>query len=211
MSGLDGYGRATDIHYKTGLMYPANPSATLARRQLVYDQVGNLTREQVTQQAYSAGGGSGITTGSDRSWAYSYDGLGRLTSAATGTSDTTLTNLSRMGARNGLQGVRARCVRLPGAGTPRRGAAGCECTWRAPASDLGEYRRSFRVFRMRWTAVGVQTVARVSAATRDGKASACQWPLAGRKGGKVNNCTEKSSLAVTKRPQRSLLLKSFHG
>lgn len=55
---------------------------TLARRELRYHKLsGLLGWEKVTQQAVT---GSGGTTGSDRSWTYTYDSVGRLQTAATG-------------------------------------------------------------------------------------------------------------------------------
>ncbi len=140
MSGLDGFGRATDIHYKTGSTYQVNGSATLARRQLVYDRIGNLTREQVTQQAYSAGGGSGITTGSDRSWAYSYDGLGRLTSAATGTFGANWANLTGLGSGTGI--VNTATNSTPFAALPGNSTVGTAKTMDArwTLDDLGNWK-----------------------------------------------------------------------
>lgn len=97
---MDGFGRLTDIHYKSGSTYTTSIGSTLAQRQLVYDKAGNLTREQVTQQVYSGSGNA--TTGVDRSWAYSYDGLGRLTGAATGTFGSNWASPSGAGSGTGI-------------------------------------------------------------------------------------------------------------
>ncbi len=89
LSGLDRFGRVRDLNYLWGLS-PLDQD-TRARRQLQYDDFhgGTLIGERVTQQQATGGGGGGGggagTTGSDRSWTYTYDGFSRLVSAAGGT------------------------------------------------------------------------------------------------------------------------------
>ncbi len=71
-SGLDRFGRVTDLHFKDG----AN---TIHRYQYAYDRSGNRIRTQVTQATIN-----GTAHNNDRSYLYSYDDLQRLVSAEMG-------------------------------------------------------------------------------------------------------------------------------
>lgn len=76
---LDRFGRAKTLAYAAD---PAGSAVELWRAQYGYDVSGNRTRERLWL------GGPGSTAdsinGSDRSWVYTYDGMNRLASAASG-------------------------------------------------------------------------------------------------------------------------------
>ncbi|MCC6360091.1 MAG: RHS repeat protein, partial [Phycisphaerales bacterium] len=84
-TGLDRFGRPTDLHYIGATApLPGLPAGTVHRYEYRYDASGNRTHARVVQAPPNWNGGSG-GTGTNRSWAYGYDALQRLTAADRGT------------------------------------------------------------------------------------------------------------------------------
>ncbi|HEX8876103.1 MAG TPA: AHH domain-containing protein [Phycisphaerales bacterium] len=80
LEGLDRFGRVRDLHYITT---NATPN-TLWRGEYAYDAAGNRLSERLTQRTPGSGGGGGLTGVNERSRAFTYDRLDRLTGVTSG-------------------------------------------------------------------------------------------------------------------------------
>ncbi|MBY0262284.1 MAG: hypothetical protein K2Q20_08055, partial [Phycisphaerales bacterium] len=82
VSGLDRFGRPTHLRYDGPAASLSGPRTRLWESRMAYDGAGRRVMDRIWLGAPETGQTEAL--GSDRSWAYAYDNLGRLTGAVSG-------------------------------------------------------------------------------------------------------------------------------